>query len=89
MRIFELQPIDNRQSFYGKIKVIEQDNGEAVLYSYNTAVLKRTENGDFFRLWTGETRTTIRHVNAFLKFYGVDGGGLAFWRTIPTEGGAK
>jgi hypothetical protein len=89
MKVFELSPINGRKSFYGKMRVEEKDNGEAVLYSYNTAVLKRTENGELFRLWTGETQTTINHANAFLRFYGVDGGGLAFWRTIPTERGAK
>lgn len=89
MKVFELSPTNGRKSFYGKAKVIETDDGEKILISYNTPVLKRTAGGDLFRLWTGETHTTITHVNAFLKFYGVDGGGVAFWRTIPTERGAK
>lgn len=51
MKIYELCPVDNRKSFYGKAKVIEKDNGEKVLQSYNTEVCKITKSGKFVRLW--------------------------------------
>lgn len=89
MKIFELIPTNGRKSFYGKAKAIETDDGEKILLSYDTQVLKIDNNGDIFRLWTGETKTTINHANAFLKLYGVNGAGLAFWRTIPTAQGVK
>lgn len=40
-KIFDL-PVcgsDRAKSFYGKAKIIETDNGEKVLHSYNTFVL--------------------------------------------------
>lgn len=36
---------DRRKSFYGKAKVLELDNGETVLQSYDTFVCKITKNG--------------------------------------------
>jgi len=37
-------------SFYGKAKVIEEDNGEKVLQSYNTKVCKITSSGEVIRM---------------------------------------
>jgi len=68
-KVFDLQPINNRKSFYGKCKVI--DNGKtAKLQSYTTIVAeydhetkKMTVNGYY-------SKTTATHINAFLNFYG-------------------
>lgn len=79
-RIFDCPCMDNRQSFYGKAKIIEKDNGDKILQSYNTEVCKITKYGKFIKLWDGSSATTMRHVNSFLQFYGVSGGGLAWWR---------
>lgn len=78
-RIFEL-PCYDRKSFYGKAKVMETENGEKVLLSYNTPVCKIDKNGAFCRLWSGESVTTMRHVNSFLRFYNMAGGGVKWWR---------
>lgn len=85
MKIYELRPVDNRKSFYGKAKVIEKDNGETVLQSYDTEVAKFTSGGEFVRLWSGYSATTMRHVNSFLQSFGIAGGGKAWWDAQPIE----
>ena len=79
MKMYELQPNDSRKSFYGKARVIEKDNGEKVLQSYNTEVCKITSGGEFVRLWSGYSVTTMRHINSFLQLVGIAGGGKAWW----------
>ena len=78
MANFELKPNNNRKSFYGKAEVIERDNGDIELRSYNT-IVARIRNGHFERLWSGYSATTMRHVNAFLDYFGISGGGKAWW----------
>ena len=85
MKIYELQPNNSRKSFYGKAKVIEKDNGEKVLMSYDTEVCKITKSGEFVRLWDGYSATTMRHVNSFLDLVGIAGGGKAFWDKLTTN----
>lgn len=49
MKIYDLPVMQGRvKSFYGKAKVIEEDNGEKVLQSYNTKVCKITSSGKAF-----------------------------------------
>lgn len=81
MKIYELSPMgyERAKSFYGKAKVIEKDNGETVLQSYNTEVCKITSGGEFVRLWSGYSVTTMRHVNSFLQLVGIAGGGKSWW----------
>ena len=79
MKRYELIPTDGRKSFYGKAIVIEKDNGEKVLQSYNTEVCKITSDGEFVRLWSGYSATTMRHVNSFLDLFNLSGGGKAWW----------
>lgn len=79
-RIFDLRPIDGRKSFYGKATVTEYDDGTRILRSYTTEVAAINPDGQFVRLWDGESATTTRHVNAFLNLYSIPGGGVAWWR---------
>lgn len=81
MKIYELSPMsyERAKSFYGKAKVIEKDNGETVLQSYNTEVCKITSGGEFVRLWSGYSVTTMRHINSFLQLVGIAGGGKEWW----------
>lgn len=81
MKIYDLRPMgyERAKSFYGKAKVIEKDDGEIVLQSYNTEVCKITSNGEFVRLWGGYSVTTMRHINSFLVFFGISGGGKTWW----------
>lgn len=83
MKTFELQPIDGRKSFYNKAKVTELDNGDIELTSYTTTVA-RIHNGKFERLWNGYSVTTMRHINAFLYVYGIQGGGKVWWENLET-----
>ena len=81
MKIYELSPLGNDRvkSYYSKARVIERDNGETVLQSYNTEVCKITKSGEFVRLWDGYSVTTMRHVNSFLRLFNIAGGGKAWW----------
>lgn len=76
---------DRAKSFYGKAKIIETENGEKVLQSYNTFVCRITAAGRFVRMWGGYSATTMRHVNSFLSFYDMNGGGKAWWDMQPVE----
>lgn len=81
MKKYYLSPMghERAKSFYGKALVIEKDNGEKVLQSYETEVCKITSGGEFVRLWDGYSVTTMRHANSFLQFFGIAGGGKAWW----------
>ena len=79
-KVFELPCLDHHKSFYGKATVFEFPNGMKILVSYSTPVAAIDKNGNFLRLWGWESKTTMRHVNSFLDFYGLPGGGVAWWR---------
>lgn len=81
MKRYALQPTNNRKSFYGKAQVIEQDNGDIELQSYDT-IVARIRNGNFERLWDGYSATTMNHINSFLDTFGIDGGGKAWWISL-------
>ncbi len=81
MREFYLVPVNGRKSFYGKAVAIEKDNGEIELKSYNTIVAKIV-NGEFKRLWSGYSLTTMNHINAFIHTYGISGGGKSWWDSL-------
>lgn len=82
MRKFDLPAIeDARKSFYGKAIVTEFDNGDIELTSYKTIVC-RIRNGKIQKLRNGYSATTMRHINAFLKFYDLEGGGKAWWNNL-------
>ena len=55
MKIYDLPVMghERAKSFYGKAKIIETDNGEKVLQSYNTFVCRITAAGRFGRMWGG------------------------------------
>ena len=83
MKIYELKPTDNRKSFYGKAIIIEKDNGEKILQSYETKVCKITSEGEFVRMWSGYSATTMRHVNSFVQLFNIARGGKAWWDAQP------
>lgn len=84
MKKYELLPgqYDRVKSFYRKAVVIEKDNDETVLQSYDTEVCKIDSNGEFIRLWSGYSLTTMRHINAFLELFGIPGGGKKWWDSL-------
>lgn len=77
----ELIPhFDSRNSFYGKARVVEKDDGTKILYSYATPVCK-IKDGKATLLSKGylgwnSSQTTLRHVKEFLKQNGFDADSL-------------
>ena len=65
MKMYELIPDNGRKSFYGKAKVIIDDNGNETLYSYDTPIIKRDASGKLTKLWSGWSNTTGIHTKAF------------------------
>lgn len=65
MKTYELAPIDGHKSFYGKAIVSVSEDGSETLYSYGTAIIKRTNNGELSKIWDGWSATTGRHIKAF------------------------
>ena len=67
----ELQPNNGRKSFYGKALVERKENGNEVLYSYNTPIIERTAKGDLIPLVAVQdvdcvmSKTTCTHLNSF------------------------
>ena len=68
MYTMELTPLHTaRKSFYGKAKVLIQDNGTIQLQSYETIVCEIDTHNNFNMLWNGKSNTTTRHINEFKK----------------------
>lgn len=66
MKICELTPTNNQASFYGKARVVIDDEGTETLISYDTPIIERTADGKLNRLWFGDwTATTGRHIKSF------------------------
>jgi hypothetical protein len=82
---YELPPIyDRAKSFYGRAHVVEW-NGCKYLVSYYTTVARIDKDGSFHRLWGGYSATTMRHINSFLCFNRINGGGKKWWMAQPVE----
>ena len=81
MKEYELKPTNNRKSFYGKAVVIERENGDIELKSYNT-IVARIRKGTLQRLWDGYSMTTMNHINSFIDLFGISGGGKAWWQSL-------
>jgi len=84
-KLFDLHPHDRQKSFYGKARLSLQENGDTILFSYNTPVCEVTANKQFVRLWSGYSATTMKHINAFLAYMGIEGGGKAWWDKQEVE----
>lgn len=67
----ELTPIDGRKSFYNKCCVITKD-GVYTLFSYDTPIMSynRSNNELSFMYKETPSMTTMRHINAFLHYFG-------------------
>lgn len=65
MKRYELIPVDGRKSFGHKAIVEVDKHGAETLYSYGTAIIKRTRSGELIKLWGGWSATTGRHIGAF------------------------
>lgn len=83
-KTYELPCYDHRKSFHGKATVQEAIDGTIELKSYETVVLV-LKNGKVHRTWNWYSATTMRHVNSFLRHFGLEGGGKAWWNSLPVE----
>lgn len=66
VKMYELIPKNGRKSFYGKAKVVIENDGET-LYSYDTPIIKRYNDGRLEPLYNGDKygSTTASHVYSF------------------------
>ena len=83
-RRFYLSPVDNRKSFYNKCYVVRDNNNNLTCYSYTTPVARFSE-GKFARLWSGYSATTMRHINSFASYCGINASGKKWWDSLPIE----
>ena len=74
-----------QKSYYGKAKIYEKD-GRIILRSYNTDVIAiDVKNGCFERLWNGYSKTTMAHINDFLRLYNMPSINKKEWFGMPCE----
>lgn len=64
-KIYELVPTKGQKSFYGKAKVVVYDDGTEIMQSYDTDIVKKTPDGQLFRMWDNWSQTTGRHIAAY------------------------
>lgn len=83
-QVYELSP-SRQKSYYGKAKIIKDENGEIFLQSYDTLVCYIDNGGNVKRLWDGYSSTTMKHVNDFLRLFNIAGGGKNWWKSLPVE----
>jgi len=65
MKVYELMPTNKQKSFYGKARVIVDEDGVETLISYKTEIMRRYPDGRMIRLWNDWSATTGRHIKAF------------------------
>ena len=63
--VYDLKPVNNQKSFYGKAQVFEMKDGSKYLKSYDTFVCKIESDGTFTKTWDGYSATTARHIDSF------------------------
>lgn len=85
MKTYELTPIfSNQRSFYRKAMIKVTDKGY-ILHSYNTDVVAIDYDGKVYRLWSGWSATTARHINEFLQQHRHDKLSKKEWQQLPIE----
>lgn len=64
---YDLTPTNGRKSFYGKAKVFCFRNGDKILQSYSTKVIKMTCDGKLFltKKEFNYSTTTSAHIKSF------------------------
>lgn len=83
MKEFKLNAT-RQKDYYGKAKVIDNENGVFSLRSYDTIVCEYdTTAGEFRRLWGGYSRTTANHVNDFRRLFGLPAVSKKEWESLP------
>lgn len=82
---YELIPMHcTNKSFYRKA-IVKVTNKGYILQSYNTDVVAIDYNGKIYRLWSGWSATTARHVNDFLQQHNHNKLSKKEWLQLPIE----
>jgi hypothetical protein len=81
LRVYDLENYCDRKSFYKKCSVIETDE-KYYLRSYDTIVCVYYKEGYFLKMWDAYSNTTMRHINAFMRFLGFQAGGKKWWDAL-------
>lgn len=74
----------SQKSFYKKAYVLEDDEGNLFLKSYDTIVCGII-NGTFKKLWDGYSKTTQNHVNSFRNAYNMKTLSKKGWESLSVE----
>ena len=70
IRTFDLPCMDSQKSFYGKA-IVSTVGNDKYLTSYKTVVCGIV-NGEFVKYWDNYSNTTMKHINSFRLFYGLN-----------------
>lgn len=85
-RIFEISPVNGRESFYGKCQVLQDENDTYFLRSYDTIVASfNDKDKKVHRHWDGRTVTTSTHISAFLRRVCYDSINLNQFYKLPCD----
>ena len=88
-KFISLEAFCDRKSFYNKCEVVETESAYH-LKSYDTIVCSMSKDGEFIRIWNGYSVTTMRHINAFMRFLGHPKlGGKKWWESLPVSVSVK
>lgn len=82
-RSFELTA-SRQKSYYRKAFVLQAENGNVFLQSYDTIVCGIV-NGEFVRYWDSYSVTTMNHINDFRRLYNMDAINKKAWENTPVE----
>ena len=83
MKTFKLKAT-TQKSYYRKAFVLQDASGNVFLQSYDT-IACGIVNGEFVRYWDGYSVTTMNHINDFLRFFNIPGGGKKWWEALEVE----
>ena len=79
MKVYYLENEKGEKFCSGSPLVVVNDNGEKVLFSYCTEIMKETKSGQFLRRWPNWSMTTGRHIKAFCGLNKAGFDSLAFY----------
>ena len=86
MKIYDLNAT-LQKSYYGKAKVIYNDDDSIIrLKSYDTIVCA-IDNGNFVKLWDGYSVTTMKHINDFRMMFNLPTLNKTEWMKLSEENG--
>ena len=71
MKTFNLEPVNNRKSFYNKCKV-ETEGDISTLISYTTKVATYNHKTNKMVVKAWYSSTTATHINSFLVYFGFE-----------------